>query len=116
MNREMRRMAEREERLQKKKQKAEGKGASRAQAAASAAQRRRQTGERKPIHRRIAQFFHEVRVEMRKVSWPTRDQMIAFTSVTLITSVGLTLIIFGLDAGLKETVLRVIQIMGGAGG
>ncbi len=107
MNREMRRMAEREERLQKKQQKAAGKGASRAQAAASAAQRR-QTTERRPFFKRIAQFMHEVRVEMRKVSWPTRDQMVAFTAVTLITSVGLTLIIFGLDASLKEIVLFVI--------
>ncbi len=113
MNREMRRMAEREERLQKKQKKDAGKGASRAQAAASAAQHNRQVGERKSFAKRITQFFHEVRVEMRKVSWPTRDQMIAFTAVTLITSAGLAVIIFGLDAGLKEAVLFVIGGIGG---
>jgi preprotein translocase subunit SecE len=59
--------------------------------------------------RRVVEYLHEVRVEMRKVSWPTREQMIVFTAVTMITSVVLTFVIFGLDFGLKTVVLWIID-------
>lgn len=111
MNRETRRMIEREERRQKSKEKGEGgRGAAgRAAARAAAAGPPQAAAEKKPFFRRIAHYLHEVRVEMRKVSWPTREQMIVFTAVTMITSVALTLIIFGLDFGLKTVVLWIID-------
>lgn len=106
MNREMRRMMEREERRQKKQEERQG---GRTQSAGQrAANVQRRTGERQPLFKRLVQFFHEVRVEMKKVSWPTRDQMVAFTTVTLITSVALTGFVFALDFGLKEIVLLAI--------
>jgi preprotein translocase subunit SecE len=111
MNREMRRMMEREERRQKKQEERQG---GRTQSASQrAANLQRRSGEKKPFFRRIMQFFHEVRVEMRKVSWPTRDQMVAFTVVTLVTSAVLTGFVFALDFGLKELVLLAI---GGSNG
>lgn len=113
MNREMRRMMEREERRQKKQQEEREGGGRTAAAQRAAAVAQRRGGERKPFFKRIVQFFHEVRVELRKVSWPTRDQMVAFTIVTLVTSVVLTAFVFGLDAGLKELVFFAI---GGANG
>jgi preprotein translocase SecE subunit len=45
---------------------------------------------------------------MRKVTWPTRDQMIAFTAVTLITSTVLTAVVFGLDVVMKEFVFWLL--------
>ena len=45
-----------------------------------------ETSERKSFPARVRDYLHEVRVELRKVTWPTREQMIAFTTVTLITS------------------------------
>jgi preprotein translocase subunit SecE len=45
--------------------------------------------------------------------WPTREQMIAFGTVTLVTSLALTGLVFGLDVGLKELVFLAI---GGANG
>jgi preprotein translocase subunit SecE len=112
MNREMRRMAEREERRQKKQEQREG-GNKRAAGQRAAAGVQRPTTERLPFFKRIAQFFHEVRVEMKKVSWPTREQLAAFTVVTLVTSLALTALVFGLDAGLKELVFFAI---GGSSG
>lgn len=107
MNREMRRLVEREERLNKKKTGAAATGGRRAarQANSPGAAARRPATERKSIVVRITQFFKEVRVELRRVSWPSRQQMIAFTAVTLITSIVLTVVVFGLDIGLKELVL-----------
>ena len=58
---------------------------------------------------RIRSYFHDVRQELKRVSWPTRDQMIAFTTVTLITTVALTVVIFGLDVAMKEVVLFVVE-------
>lgn len=104
MNREMRRLMEREERRQKKQDKAGGAASRRAQAAGRGPQT-----ERKPLWERIRTFFHDVRQEMRKVSWPTRDQMIAFTTVTLITTIALTVVVFGLDVAMKEIVLFVVE-------
>ncbi len=103
----MRRLVEREERLSKKKQPggATANARQRASQRAMAAGARRLPGERTSVLERIRQFFKEVRVELKRVSWPSRQQMIAFTAVTLITSIALTVVVFGLDIGLKELVL-----------
>jgi preprotein translocase subunit SecE len=113
-------MIEREERRQKSKEKSEGgrgpggRGpASRAAAAATgggtAGGGTAPVAEKRSLFRRIAEYLHEVRVEMRKVSWPTREQLLVFTAVTMITSIALTFIIFGLDFGLKTVVLWIID-------
>jgi preprotein translocase subunit SecE len=105
MNREMRRLQEREERRKKKEE-----GGSKAQRKASAMQSKAAAPkERKSFFRRVRDYLHEVRQEMRKVTWPTRDQMIAFTTVTVITSVVLTGVIFGFDVAAKEFVLWLVE-------
>ena len=101
MNREQRRLMEREERRQKSQE-----GSSRREQAAARASAA--PAERKSLWKRMTSFLHDVRLEMKKVSWPTQQQMIAFTAVTMITSTALTLIIFGLDVALKQAVLIVL--------
>ena len=64
---------------------------------------------RPSIFSRIATFLHEVRQELRKVNWPSREQMVVFTTVSLIVIVALTLIIFGLDVVMKEAVLALLE-------
>ena len=119
MNRETRRMIEREERRQKSKEKSEGARGPGGRAPARAAKApvgggtagggAQPAAERKSFFRRIADYLHEVRVELRKVSWPTQEQLVVFTAVTMITSIALTLVIFGLDFGLKTVVLWIID-------
>jgi preprotein translocase subunit SecE len=104
MNREMRRMQEREERLQKKGDTGKDKANRRA-----AAMTKTPTTERKSFWARIREYLHEVRQELRKVTWPTREQMIAFTAVTVITSVVLTAVVFGLDVVMKEFVFWLVD-------
>lgn len=96
MNRQMRRLVEKEERRQKQ----EKKGPQR---------RQPQQGDRPGIAARFVQFMREVRLELRRVSWPSREQMVAFTAVTIITSAALTLIIFGMDLALKEAVILLLE-------
>ncbi len=109
MNREMRRLQEREERRKKKQEESGGK----AQRKAAAMQSKTPvTQERKSFVRRLRDYLHEVRQELRKVTWPTRDQMIAFTTVTVITSAVLTGVIFGLDVAAKQFVLWLVELRG----
>lgn len=110
-NRQMRRLQEAEERRRKKERDREGQ--SKAQRKAAAMQNRApEAGERKSILTRIRDYLHEVRVELRKVTWPTREQMIAFTTVTLITTVVLTGVIFGFDVAAKEFILWLVDLRG----
>ena len=96
MNREMRRLQEREERLQKKQGKRRP-------------QKRPQKGqEQLGFFARVRKFLREVRVELKRVSWPSREQMVAFTTVTIITSAAVTLFVFGLDFLFKEGVLLLL--------
>jgi preprotein translocase subunit SecE len=104
MNREMRRMQEREERLQKKNESGRDKASRRA----AAIQGKPGATERKSLWARLREYLHEVRQELRKVTWPTREQMVAFTAVTLITSTVLTGVIFGLDIVMKEFVFWLV--------
>jgi len=49
---------------------------------------------------KILQFFREVRVEIKKVTWPTRKETIASTIVVLITT-----IIIGAFLGIVDFIL-----------
>ena len=113
MNREMRRLMEREERLQKRDQGKGGPGkgprAPRTGGTANAGATGGPVVERKPIWVRLANFLHEVRQELKKVSWPSREQMVAFTAITLVVTGALTLIVFALDVAMKEAVISFLQ-------
>lgn len=56
-----------------------------------------------------AQFVREVRGELRKVVWPTRDELVNYSIVVLITIVVLTSLIAGLDYLTGEGVLRLFD-------
>ncbi len=43
------------------------------------------------------QFFREVRSELKKVNWPTRDVVIRYSIIVLVSLVIFTLFVFGVD-------------------
>jgi preprotein translocase subunit SecE len=102
MNREMRRLMEREERIQK------GEDGARRRPAVGGA-KGPGAPERKSLWVRLRTFLHEVRQELRKVNWPNREQMVVFVTVVLIVTVVLTLVIFGLDVAMKEAVFQLLE-------
>lgn len=53
------------------------------------------------------QFLREVRAELRKVVWPTRDEVINYSIVVLVTVVVLTAYIAGLDILFGEAVFML---------
>ncbi len=50
------------------------------------------------------QFFREVRVEMKKVTWPSRKETIASTSVVLITVFLVAFYLGIVDLGLSRLI------------
>jgi preprotein translocase subunit SecE len=69
-------------------------------------QRRTVTAERKQ-RTPMRVFLKEVRAELKKVNWPTRQEMIAYTVVVLVAVVVLTSMVFGMDLAFSKGVLKV---------
>ena len=106
MNRQMRRMAEREQRRQRKQDQQRGK-----QSPAQRAQRRAAPQEQQePVFARFVRYLREVRAELKRVSWPTREQMVAYTTVTVITTIALTGYVWGIDRVFERAVVFVLSL------
>ncbi len=92
MNRELRRLqAKEEKRHQDKRARGQGRRAL-----------------RNRIH--VGQFLSEVRTELKRVAWPSRREVVVFTTVTLITATAVTLFAFGLDFGFKRAILSLLEL------
>jgi preprotein translocase subunit SecE len=50
------------------------------------------------------EFFRQIREEMRQVSWPTRPEVINYTSIVFFVLVFMTSLIFGLGLGFSKFV------------
>ncbi len=59
--------------------------------------------------RRFRQFLHEVRVEMRQVTWPTRDAVRATTMVVILTVFFFGFYLFAVDLGVSQMVEKVLN-------
>ncbi len=53
---------------------------------------------------RPREFFRQVREEMRQVSWPTRPEVMNYTSIVFCVLVFMTSLIFGLGFGFSKFV------------
>jgi preprotein translocase subunit SecE len=58
---------------------------------------------------RPAQFLREVRGELRKVAWPTRAEVVNYSTVVLATLVILILLILALDYTFSKSVLFLFK-------
>jgi preprotein translocase subunit SecE len=89
MNRQMKRAQERAERQQK------AAGVDRRAAPATTTKRAAQQEKRKRTG--VRQFLREVRLELKKVDWPTRKELITYTIVVLVTITVMTAFVAGVD-------------------
>jgi preprotein translocase subunit SecE len=94
MNRQMKRMQQRQ-----------GKTAPDRQAAAAGARRSASQENRKRTPPR--QFLKEVRQELRKVDWPTREETTAYTIVVLVTVTVLTTFVFFVDLAFSKAIVNL---------
>jgi preprotein translocase subunit SecE len=100
MNRQMKRMQERQERAQKRA----GVG----RPTTPQAQTRRQAVQERRKRTGIRQFLKEVRQELAKVDWPTRRELVSYTVVVLVTVSVLTAFVFVLDSVFTRFVFDVL--------
>ncbi|MGD1013155.1 MAG: preprotein translocase subunit SecE [Acidimicrobiales bacterium] len=56
-----------------------------------------------------AQFIREIREEMRQVAWPTRPEVINYTTIVLFVLIFMTSLIFGLGYGFSKFVTFLFQ-------
>ena len=54
---------------------------------------------------RIGGFFREVVSELRKVIWPTRKELITYTTVVIVFVTFMVAIVWGIDAGVAKVVM-----------
>ena len=73
----------------------------------SAAKRRGGAGPRKGSRTTPAVFVRQVVAELRRVVWPTRRELITYTSVALVFVLIMVAIVTGLDYLLTKAVLAV---------
>jgi len=57
----------------------------------------------------ILDYFKEVKVELRKVSWPTREQTKKYTILVIVVSLVVGLYLTGLDYILSKVVGSIIS-------
>ena len=102
MNRQMKRMQERQER------RAKASPAERREAATTSARRSTAPTEGKKKRAGARQFLKEVRQELRKVDWPSRRELISYTVVVLVTVIVMTSLVFGLDFVFSKLIFNVL--------
>ena len=58
---------------------------------------------------RIKEFFKEVKVEVKKVVYPSKDELVGSTWVVIITVVVVSLFLGVIDLGLSKLVSRLLR-------
>ncbi|MDX1621182.1 MAG: preprotein translocase subunit SecE [Nitriliruptorales bacterium] len=56
-----------------------------------------------------AQFLREVRSELKKVAWPTRREVVAYTIVVLVVTTALVMFVWALDWVFARAVLNLFE-------
>jgi preprotein translocase subunit SecE len=57
--------------------------------------------------KKVQRFFHDVRIELKKVNWPTRRELLLFTGIVIIVILIIGVFFWILDSGLTA-ILRLI--------
>ena len=98
MNREMRRLQAKEEERAKKRR-----------ADASRGGKKAPQGEKLSLFARFSKYLKEVRSELKKVNWPSRQELTTYSVVVFGISTVLTLVVFGMDWGFNKLVISVLD-------
>jgi preprotein translocase subunit SecE len=62
---------------------------------------------RKPLPQRASLFYRQVIAEMRKVIWPTRKELMTYTSVVIVFVLVVIAYVTVLDFGFSKAILAV---------
>jgi preprotein translocase subunit SecE len=89
--------AEREKARQTPIARTGGDGGARRFGAPGVGPRPAEKGPREKRLKRMTRFLREVRQELKKVAWPSRNEVFTYTVVVLVSVTFVTLLTFGLD-------------------
>ncbi len=78
-----------------------------AESRSSTATPERQPPKKKNLIARILLFYRQVVAEMRKVFWPTRQELITYTIVVIVFVVSFALIVLVFDVGVARVVRAI---------
>jgi preprotein translocase subunit SecE len=70
--------------------------------------------EKEPRENAIVRTFREVRSEMKKVVWPTREETIRLTIVVIAISLVISVILFASDAVFQILILELQRLVAGS--
>jgi preprotein translocase subunit SecE len=70
--------------------------------------------EKEPRENAIVRTFREVRSEMKKVVWPTREETIRLTIVVIAISVVISVILFAADSVFQILILQLQRLVAGS--
>jgi len=99
VNREMRRLQAKEEERAKKRR-SEGPRP-----------KKSHQGEKISLFQRAKKYFREVKQELKKVSWPSREELTTYTIVVFGITTILTFVVFFLDWGFNRAVINVLELI-----
>jgi len=58
---------------------------------------------------KIARFFHEVKVELKKVNWPTKRELSLYTGIVLVVILVVGTFFYFLDTGFTAALKLIIR-------
>lgn len=67
------------------------------------------------IFSRIKRYFSEMIAELKKVTWPTRQELVKYTGIVLAFVVSFSIVVGVMDYGLAQLLKLVTGVAGGGG-
>jgi preprotein translocase subunit SecE len=58
---------------------------------------------------KVREFFHDVLVEFRKVSWPSRREVMGSTTVVIVVVLVLAVFLWAVDSALAQLVRLILR-------
>ena len=69
--------------------------------------RRGDVPERRSLPSRISLYYRQIVAELRKVIWPTRKELVTYTTVVIVFVLFVIAFVSALDLGFGQLVLRI---------
>ena len=69
------------------------------------------TGQREGFFERIATFWHDVRAELRRVSWPSAKQVQSTTIITIVAVAFFAIYLFAVDRALAFLITQLERLV-----
>jgi|LSQX01.1.fsa_nt_gb preprotein translocase subunit SecE len=59
--------------------------------------------------KKTQRFFHDIRIELKKVNWPTKRELLVFTSVVIVVILIIGIFFWIIDTGLTALLKLIIR-------